>query len=35
VLEAAKARDAAARQHHGPYAWINLPEDDPPGEDDK
>lgn len=35
VLEAARARDAAARQHHGPYAWINLPEDDPPGEDDK
>jgi hypothetical protein len=27
--EAAQARDAAARQHHGPYAWINIPQDEP------
>jgi hypothetical protein len=25
--EAAKARDAAARRHHGPHAWLNFPHD--------
>jgi hypothetical protein len=25
-IEAAKARDNLARQLHGPYAWLNLPE---------
>jgi hypothetical protein len=41
ALEAAKARDAAARRHHGPYAWINVPQGDepaaadPPKEGDK
>jgi hypothetical protein len=29
IIAAAKARDAAARRYHGPYAWINLPEDEP------
>jgi len=24
-VEAALARDAAARKHHGPYAWLNFP----------
>ena len=28
-VEAALARDAAARKHHGPYAWLNFP-DGPP-----
>ncbi len=26
-IEAARARDAAALKHHGPFAWRNLPEE--------
>ncbi len=29
AIEAARARDAAARKYHGRYAWINLPEEAP------
>ena len=25
-IEAARARDAAALQHHGPFAWLNVPD---------
>ena len=25
-IEAAQARDAAAKKYHGPYAWLNFPE---------
>ena len=26
-IAAARARDAAARKYHGPYAWLNFPDD--------
>jgi hypothetical protein len=29
-VEAALARDAAARKHHGRFAWLNFPEGPPP-----
>jgi len=32
---AARARDAAARRYHGPYAWLNCPDDESEDTSDK